>query len=433
MQIVCKFKKTMKATTTIIIDTRKPLKNGKSPVKLRITYNRKQRYYPADLSLTADEFDMVRGKNPKADFKKLKLKLDALEQKANKIIDELAVFDFGIFKKKLYNDQQVRDDVYAYFEKMIITYTEKGNLGTASNYNCSLNSFMDFKGHKKKKNDNDSKGIKPKLPFLEITVEFLEKYEKWLLDAGKSVTTVSIYVRSLRSVINHALADGSLSKDYNFPFGSKNKYKYQITTGKNIKKALTLAEIKLFFDYIPEVGSWEEKALNYWIFSYLANGMNMKDVVNLRYKDIDGEYIKFIRAKTRNTNNVITPISIFQSIEIKNIINKWGNPDTNKENLIFPILNLEDSPIKQRAVLQQFIKMVNKYMGIIAKKVGIDKPCTTYYARHSFSTVLKRSGANVQFISEALGHSSINTTKAYLDSFEDETKKEMSKALTAFN
>ena len=77
--------------------------------------------------------------------------------------------------------------------------------------------------------------------------------------------------------------------------------------------------------------------------------------------------------------------------------------------------------------------MVNKYMGIIAKKVGIDKPCTTYYARHSFSTVLKRSGANVQFISEALGHSSINTTKAYLDSFEDETKKEMAKALTAFN
>jgi len=34
----------MKATTTIIIDTRRPLKNGKSPVKLRINYNRQQKY-----------------------------------------------------------------------------------------------------------------------------------------------------------------------------------------------------------------------------------------------------------------------------------------------------------------------------------------------------------------------------------------------------
>jgi site-specific recombinase XerD len=54
-------------------------------------------------------------------------------------------------------------------------------------------------------------------------------------------------------------------------------------------------------------------------------------------------------------------------------------------------------------------------------------------ARHSFSTVLKRSGVGIQQISEALGHSSINTTKSYLDSFEDDVKKEMAKALTNFD
>jgi integrase/recombinase XerD len=408
----------MKATTTIIIDTRKPLKNGKSPVKLRITYNRKQKYYPADLSLTSAEFDMVRGKNPKADFKKLKLKLDALEQKANKIIDELPVFDFALFSKKLYSDQQVRNDVYAYYSEMINSFKQKGSFGTASNYTCSMESLRKFKS---------------KLTFIDITVEFLDAYENWLISNGKSISTVGIYLRPLRSVINSAIADEVLSKDYNYPFGSKNKHKYQIPTGKNTKKALTLAEIKLLFNYISDIGSWEEKALDFWIFSYLANGMNMKDIANLRYKDIDGEYIKFVRAKTKYTNNVVTSITIFKTPELNNIINKWGNPDRKKENLIFPILNLEDSLERQRAVLKQFTKLVNKYMGGIAKKVGIDKPCTTYYARHSFSTVLKRSGANVQFISEALGHSSINTTKAYLDSFEDDTKKEMAKALTAFN
>ena len=407
----------MKATTVIIIDLRKVLKNGKYPVKLRVTFNRKQMYYPADLSLLPAEFDIVRGKNPKGDYKKWKLQLDALEQRANKVIEELPVFDFAIFSKKLYSHQQVRDDVYAYFTQMINSNKQKGNLGTASNYSCSLNSLKQYK---------------TKLTFINVTVDFLEKYEAWMVSTKKSVTTISMYLRSLRSVINHAIADGTLSKDYNYPFGSKSKYRYQIPTSKNVKKALTKAEIKLFFDYKPEEESWEEKARDFWIFSYLANGMNMKDIANLRYKDIDGDYIKFIRAKTRNTNSVVNPITIFQGDEIKNIINRWGNEDKNNESLIFHILNPDDTKEKQRAVLQQFIKMVNKYMAIVAKKVGIDKPCTTYSARHSFSTVMKLSGANVQYISEALGHNSINTTMAYLDSFEDDTKKEMAKALTAF-
>ncbi len=406
----------MKATTTIVIDTRKPLKNGKSPIKLRVTFNRKQVYYPADLSLLQSEFELVRSNNPKGDFKRIKLKLDALEQKANKIIDDLPIFDFSTFQKTLYRDQQVRHDVYSYFEHMIDLHTQKKSLGTASNYRCSLNSFKQFK---------------PKLTFIDITVEFLEKYETWLIGAGKSVTTLSMYVRSLKSVINHAIADGTLSKDFNYPFGNKNKYLYQIPNSKNVKKALTLAEIKLYFTYKPAVGSWEEKALDFWIFSYLANGMNMKDVLNLKYSDIDDEYIKFVRAKTKKTNAVVTPITIFQTPELKSIVLKWGN--VNKDGYIFPILKEDDSLERQRAVLQQFIKMVNKYMRIISKKVGIDKPCTTYYARHSFSTVMKRSGANIQFISEALGHSSINTTKSYLDSFEDDVKKEMAKALTNFN
>lgn len=40
----------------------------------------------------------------------------------------------------------------------------------------------------------------------------------------------------------------------------------------------------------------------------------------------------------------------------------------------------------------------------IRKKVGIEKSVTTYVARHTFSTVMKRSGASTEFIQEALGH-----------------------------
>jgi site-specific recombinase XerD len=68
----------------------------------------------------------------------------------------------------------------------------------------------------------------------------------------------------------------------------------------------------------------------------------------------------------------------------------------------------------------------------IGKKLKIEKDITTYTARHSFSTVLKRSGASIDIISEALGHSNVRTTESYLDSFEEDTIKKFSASLVAF-
>ncbi len=76
--------------------------------------------------------------------------------------------------------------------------------------------------------------------------------------------------------------------------------------------------------------------------------------------------------------------------------------------------------------------MVNRYVGKIAKQIRINKHVTTYYARHSFATVLKRNGISTEIISESLGHGSIKTTASYLDSFDDDTKKEIGKLLVDF-
>ncbi len=71
-------------------------------------------------------------------------------------------------------------------------------------------------------------------------------------------------------------------------------------------------------------------------------------------------------------------------------------------------------------------------MKLIATDLGLDKNITTYTARHTFSTVLKRSGASVEFIQEALGHTGKSTTEAYLDSFEEDTKKACTRKLPDF-
>ena len=58
---------------------------------------------------------------------------------------------------------------------------------------------------------------------------------------------------------------------------------------------------------------------------------------------------------------------------------------------------------------------------------------STYTARHSFASVLKRSGANIAYISESLGHSDLKTTENYLASFEKEERVKNAAFLTNFD
>ncbi|MBD0368860.1 MAG: tyrosine-type recombinase/integrase, partial [Flavisolibacter sp.] len=82
--------------------------------------------------------------------------------------------------------------------------------------------------------------------------------------------------------------------------------------------------------------------------------------------------------------------------------------------------------------IQNFVGLINYWMKEILLNLNIDKKATTYVARHTFSTVLKRSGASTEFIQEALGHTDVKTTESYLDSFDKETKRELASRLAAF-
>jgi site-specific recombinase XerD len=91
------------------------------------------------------------------------------------------------------------------------------------------------------------------------------------------------------------------------------------------------------------------------------------------------------------------------------------------------------TPERKLQISQQLINNINKYMKRIALKVGINKDVTTYFARHSFATILKRSGANVSMISDLLGHSNVSVTANYLDGFEDDQIKRQTDVLLSFD
>ena len=175
-------------------------------------------------------------------------------------------------------------------------------------------------------------------------------------------------------------------------------------------------------------------AKDYWLFLYLCNGMNVKDFCLLKWENIDGNMLNYSRAKTQRSKKESSTISVALKPETMEIIRKWGKPSISKEFYIFPHLNQKMDATRQRVVYQQLTKVINKYTKQIATELKLNKSVTTYYARHSFATVLKRSGSKIEMISELLGHSSVNVTESYLDSFEnDQIQKETDVLTSGFN
>jgi integrase len=399
------------ADACIYLDELRPKKNGKCSVKIRVTFNRKRKYFSTGIDLDPLDFEQVmNGKRRTAEQKETYLKLNHLYHKAETVIKNLPVFTFGSFEERFLEQRNTQNSVSFAFDKYIQQLKAENRIGTAVSYECAKNSINDFKKD---------------LTFAEVTPSLLKKYENWMLQNDKSISTVGIYLRSFRAIYNLQSIDRSL-----YPFG-EGKNKYSIPTSRNIKKALTVEEIAKIYHYETPTGKTADMAKDYWLFLYLCNGMNVKDFCLLKWGDIDGDMLTYTRAKTQRSRKESKAISVALKPETWEIIKKWGQPSISKQAFIFPHLKHGMSAEKERATYQQLTKTINKYMKGICKELKINKDVTTYFARHSFATVLKRSGAKIEMISELLGHSSVDVTESYLDSFEKDQIQKETDVLTA--
>lgn len=98
---------------------------------------------------------------------------------------------------------------------------------------------------------------------------------------------------------------------------------------------------------------------------------------------------------------------------------------------LFPILDskIHKSALQKQNRIHKILGKVNKNLKLLAADLGVEANITTYVARHSFASVLKKSGVNIALISETLGHSDLATTQIYLDSFDNEQVDEAMKNL----
>lgn len=402
------------ASTSIFINKYRPNAEGLCSISIRVTFERKKKYYPTPVSLHPDDYAKVQGVKPRNEFKDLAIRLRAYENKAVEIIDKLPFFTWTAFEKQYLVNRTTKDTIDSAFTSYATELRKSERIGTAVSYECAQSSLNKFASNVK---------------FADITPEFLRKYEKWMLTSGNSVTTVGIYLRALRALFNNALAEGLLTKEY-YPFG---KRKYEIPTSNNIKKALTIKDIGAIYKYKLEPGSPAERARDYWIFMYLCNGINVKDLCLLKYENIKDDVLEFERAKTIRTKRKVEPIRVTLTAYINQIIKKWGRNKKDGSTYIFPILDKGLTAERERQLIQQLTRVINDHMKELGKALEITKDITTYAARHSFASVLQRSGVSTEFISEALGHTNVKTTQNYLAGFEDEHKKKITAVLTAFD
>lgn len=388
------------------LDTRRPNTKDEYPIRIRIVHNRIVRDYGTKQNATKVEFEKICGERPKGNAAEKKMIILALLSRAFKIVEETTPFSFSEFNE-VYLNKKNNDlhNIFNWYDDKIKELKENGQVGTAETYLGSIKSLKAFS----KKED---------LTFDDITPKFLKGYENWIYANKKSPTTVGIYLRPLRHIFKRAMEH---KKDFisEYPFK-----KYTIPEPKNIKKALTREQIKSIYLHEAEEGSPTAFYRDIWLFSYFANGINMKDICKLKYKDIKGANIEFRRAKTMRTNKSTKPIVIVLTDDLHRIIKTHGTTPKTKEAFIFGFLSDKMSDEKEMLTIKQTTRQCNKYIKRIAIKLGIEAEVSTYTARHSFATILKNAGVAPSFIGESMGHANMRTTESYLGSFETEQRKD---------
>ncbi len=413
----------MSVKVNLYLDDRKIETGEKAPVKLRLYISRTDiRHYHTNRYLTFSQFEeSYLATKPKKAFKELKIELDSIAVKANTIVTKMdGAFILAKFEKEMFGAHASSTDAVASYRAYIDELIQNGRAGTADSYRLSLKSLLVFEGKDKKPATN--------LSFDSITVDFLNRYEKWMAKEEKSKTTVGIYLRSLRAIFNKAIEEGNIVAD-TYPFK-----KYKIPTGQNIKKALDKLELKTLYTAELERGSPKEKARDFWFFSYQCNGMNFRDIAELKYKDINRRSFSFLRHKTLyTTKDKPKPIIVPLTESIKAIIERYGTKPVTPENYVFPILERSMDETKKLRVNQNFIRFVNQHIQKLAKDLELDTDISTYYARHTFTTSAIRNGAKMELIQESLGHRSLNTTQNYWAGFEDDVKQEIADKLMDFS
>lgn len=255
-------------------------------------------------------------------------------------------------------------------------------------------------------------GKKLNFLFNAVDVTFCNKFEAWMRKNQFEDTTMNYYFRTLRATYNKAVEAKCANRE-NSPFI---EYKLSRFSTKTKKRALSKVNVMKILK-MDCTGRSEKARLAHDVFSfsYYCGGISLVDVANLTPTNILEGRLIYERQKTHGMINLV------MLDEAKAIIAKYADY-CEKAGYLFPILDsrVHKTPMQKFNRVRKLCHQINKELHKIADQLHIKEDVTTYVARHSFATVLKKSGVNIGIISQALGHQDIKTTQVYLSEFDDE-------------
>ena len=410
-----------KLSISLFLDLRRKKINGLYPVKIRI-YDpsiQKAKHYPTPFDMSQTDFKKSTGERPRGNYKDLQLELYAQIRKYQDLANKLDPFTFSGLNRLLNKGKIDSENVFDHLDAKHDDYEAQGRIGTAKTFKTTANSMKAYMQTIRKRNSEF-------LRFREIDKDWLEGYEKFMLENKRSLSTVGSYMRTLRIVFNDVAKHNPAVHNY-YPF---KKGIYTIPATKKAKRALSKVQIKKLYDYEPKTKG-EQFAKDMWFLSYSSFGLNMSDIVRLQKKDMSTDHITVYRRKTINSRKGnLTPIIIPVTDHWKVALKRYHA--TKNSTYLFGFAKKSMSEAELQRKIHWLNRKVRRNLKSIASRIDLPSNLSQQWARHSFSTQAIQNGASVEMVSSSFGHADIKTTMAYFDGFADEQKKEMINKLMSF-
>jgi hypothetical protein len=301
-----------RATVRIVYYTSKVLADGSHPLLVCITKNRKRKYLATGLSLLPKYWnaeksnyrEAIRKSYPEPHREKLIKDLIKWEAKYSDAATTLAGSDEqhdvrAVATKAVEGRQAARRiKLLAYVEELAAGMAAVGQIGNAGVYRDLGNQLAKFVGSehgatepplgKGQETEKAAWVSKYDMPFERVTVAFCTDWEATLRATGAEEITLSLRFRTLRAVLNKAIAAGVARADH-YPFARTVAEKHKFSVGKfdvsTTKRALPRDAVRRLEALEPTTDRLR-LAKEVFLFSFYGGGINFVDLAQLRWRDV---------------------------------------------------------------------------------------------------------------------------------------------------
>lgn len=399
----------MAITVKVVCYKSKILSNNESPLMLRVTKDRKPKYVSLGISVNPTHWDFSKNQPktecPNREYIEM-LIADKIKEYSAKIIELKATnqeFTSTSLVEKVSVKHTNRKTVADVFQEYMTSLIKSGRKSYALSIKQLYNSLLEF-------NHNLD------FYFSVMDVAWLKRYELFLRERQLAENTIGIRFRTLRAIYNIAIEEDAVSSDC-YPF---KKFKVSRLHQDTVKRALTKVDIERVLQF-QSSNRYMRFPIDIFAFTYYCGGINFKDIAHLTKANLmDGRLI-YKRQKTKKL------IKIPLQPQALALIKKYHDAES---PYLFPILSPLHITDEQKANrIHKVITKVNDRLKQIGKTLNLPITLTTYVARHSQATIMKKAGVSTAVIREIMGHSSERVTQIYLDSFDNEQINEAMKNL----